>query len=217
MALIKKYLNLKTGKTFVGKLVGVYLGEMSDYVKDVLEERSLFYTIIFNAKLVDEIISAFTSVTTTLDSLSEKYQDYEFEQNRNWRNIISIDLAYLFNTLESYEQRFDPNNQKLSSSETYCRLTNIFSSMLDDLSIMIQSYLKIQEYQEIDRSKFFPNSQISISIVPDSPLKNIKVVPRRSGFYDQAHNKILKKEIVSIRPASLSQNDENKCNTIRPV
>ena len=183
MALIKKYLNLKTGKTFVGKLVGVYLGEMSDYVKDVLEERSLFYTIIFNAKLVDEIISAFTSVTTTLDSLSEKYQDYEFEQNRNWRNIISIDLAYLFNTLESYEQRFDPNNQKLSSSETYCRLTNIFSSMLDDLSIMIQSYY-------------------------------IEVVPRRSGFYDQAHNKILKKEIVSIRPASLSQNDENKCNTI---
>ena len=53
MALIKKYLNLKTGKTFVGKLVGVYLGEMSDYVKDVLEERSLFYTILFKANLVD--------------------------------------------------------------------------------------------------------------------------------------------------------------------
>ncbi len=206
MSLVKKYLNLNNQKIFVGQLLGDYLEEMSDYIKNVLEDSEIFYTLIFNTRLVDDIIYAYTDITNTLDRLVEKYRSDDFEQKRDWRKMMFNDLSYLFNTLEAIEQRFNPSDRKLSNSDIYFQLTKIFSSILDDLSTIMQRYLKIQDYQEADQSKFYPESQISISVLQDRPWKNIMVISRRSGFCDKDGN-VLKKQIVSIHPVEDAQNN----------
>ena len=205
-SLVKKYLYSENQKIFVGNIIGTSLEQISYYIKDAVEDSEIFYSFIFNTKLVNNILHAFTDVTNTLDSLAEKYQAEDFEQNRNWRQIMFYDLAYLFNTIEVYDQRFNPSNQKLADSDIYLQLYQLFSSILDDLSNIMQRYLKIQDFQESDQSRFYPESQISISIVPDHPLKNFIVVPRRSGFCDE-NNNVLKKQIVSIHPVEDAQNN----------
>ena len=89
------------------------------------------------------------------------------------------------------------------SKKDYIERNNIKSKILG------AKYLQIQDFKEDDDSQFYSDSQTSISFVPDEEYKKIKVVARRSGFYDMRYNKVLKKEIVSIFPADDQEENIN--------
>ena len=72
-SLVKKYLYSENQKIFVGYIIGTSLEQISYYIKDAVEDSEIFYSFIFNTKLVNNILHAFTDVTNTLDSLAEKY------------------------------------------------------------------------------------------------------------------------------------------------
>lgn len=209
MLLIKNKITIDKKPVFIGHLIAQHLDDISKYVQESMEDREILYDNIYNTKLLDEILRAYETIVQEMNSMVEKFQAKDFEKNKNWRFIIAKDIAYLFNTIETYKECLDPKKRKFEHSDLYCSLYFLFDAILNDFSYLIQGYLQIQDFKEDDDSQFYSDSQTSISFVPDEEYKKIKVVARRSGFYDMRYNKVLKKEIVSIFPADDQEENIN--------
>ena len=201
-----KYLELNSQQIFVGSLINAELVKLSNTFDDIIYDAPRYYSLIFNTKILNEIMRAYSNINNQLKNMIKKYENEEFEYLENWSDVMIDDIISLFTFIESIEERLSPEKYNLSHNKCYSKLHNCISGSLVDLSTILFDYLRIEEYQESDRSKFHPFSQIHISVANDY-TGDIDVIPHRSGFYDMLNNKIIKKEIVSIRQAdNLSNN-----------
>lgn len=201
MKKIKKYYKIKNYKIFTGNLIVSELAKVSRTAEEISQSGDVFYDLFINSNLVYNILKSFDEIDLRIINLMNKYSDKKFEQEEQWSDIIIQDLTSLFNSIEMIAKRYSPEKHNLANNNNYLNLHAYFDDLLYDISEMLDKYFYIEDFQQVDRSKFDPTQQIQISVLGDYG-DDIDVIPQRSGFYDAAHKRILKKEIVSIRKAN---------------
>ena len=117
-----KYLELNGQQIFVGSLINAELVKLSNTFDDIIYDAPRYYSLIFNTKILNEIMRAYSNINNQLKNMIKKYENEEFEYLENWSDVMIDDIISLFTFIESIEERLSPEKYNLSHNKCYSKL-----------------------------------------------------------------------------------------------
>lgn len=194
----EKYIYINDIKMFVGEIIASELDMLNNYILDSLDDYYIYYSQTRTKNLFTLILDTYENIGSQIDVLIDKYWEPNFKKNKNWSKILINDLTSLYSFVQIKSNKFSPSTNNMIKNKIYINLHELFSDILNKLSVILYDYLKIVNYKAEGPDKYYPELQTSISIA-DNYDDDFELHSHRSGFIDLTDNSIIQKEIVSFR------------------
>lgn len=183
---------------FIGEVIADELDLYLRKMEDIMTEAQYMYedsiaSEELMAKLSQRTIVAMQETAKLVNLFTAK-----IFKKKNCHEIIVEKLMDLHEVYEKVTNRININDKRINDDYLF---NKIFAGVVKGEEVIegILSHYNIRTYVESQRDVFIPETQTGgFRIVPDKecPISTLTV---HTGFYDEAHHRLLRKEFVVIR------------------
>ncbi len=192
---------------FIGEVIADELDLYLRKMEDIMTEAQYMYedsiaSEVLMAKLSQRTIVAMQETA----KLVNLFYSEDFQKEKNCHEIIVEKLMDLHEVYEKVTNRININDKRINDDYLF---NKIFAGVVKGEEVIegILSHYNIRTYVESQRDVFIPETQTGgFRIVPDKecPISTLTV---HTGFYDEAHHRLLRKEFVVIRNMECEKNN----------
>lgn len=192
---------------FIGEVIADELDLYLRKMEDIMTEAQYMYEdSIASEELMAKLSQRTIVAMQETAKLVNLFYSEDFQKEKNCHEIIVEKLMDLHEVYEKVTNRININDKRINDDYLF---NKIFAGVVKGEEVVegILSHYNIRTYVESQRDVFIPETQTGgFRIVPDKecPISTLTV---HTGFYDEAHHRLLRKEFVVIRNMECEKNN----------